>query len=305
MQKYCFLMFTIFCFWVPAFVQTYQSAFQRKRIKNRKKIAQHAGPHEKRVSEISWWSQYMHQKRRKEVARTQTMSYFLRNALCDIVQVNLNLIAWDSFKVVAGTLPLFIGARMIDEKVQRNFYDTRCHKNLNQPPGWSREIARLAAAPIISFLGLQAILSRNEEVNATGRAMIFALPVLFFANQLIKKMDFDACLRPWHEKFSPERRSSGGCPSGHLSEISFLTVLYGMRFGPIAWVPLGLVSLGIAGTFLACNRHYLSQLIAGVGFGTMYALAADKLVTDTLRERINMRIGLGHCGPSVGFSLCF
>ena len=55
-------------------------------------------------------------------------------------------------------------------------------------------------------------------------------------------------------------------------------VLYGMRFGYQFAVPLGAVTAFVGTTFLACNRHYFSQLIAGAGFGAIYALAANKVI---------------------------
>ena len=50
------------------------------------------------------------------------------------------------------------------------------------------------------------------------------------------------------------------------------------------------MSVFIATTFLSCNRHYLSQLIAGVGFGAVYALSASKVVDFNLKHNKDIKI---------------
>src|SRR3546814_2989372 len=43
----------------------------------------------------------------------------------------------------------------------------------------------------------------------------------------------------------------------------YMTVLYGLRYGVKAAAPIGIFGTFLGVTFLNCNRHYLSQLVAG------------------------------------------
>jgi len=65
-----------------------------------------------------------------------------------------------------------------------------------------------------------------------------------------------------------------------------MTALFGMRHGWKWAVPLSLFSTFVFADFLNCNRHYLSQLLAGVGFGLIYAFAADKVIHRRVCQRI-------------------
>jgi membrane-associated phospholipid phosphatase len=75
-----------------------------------------------------------------------------------------------------------------------------------------------------------------------------------------------------------------------------MAVLYGMRYGPRYGVPLGLLALGVGATFLSCNRHYVSQMVAGAGFGAMYAIAANKLINENLARDFNLGMQIDHTG---------
>jgi hypothetical protein len=227
------------------------------------------------------------------------------NIVRDIVLLNVDLLSWDTLKVIGSVFPFFIAGRMVDEKVQACFYDASCHKNKNQPPKWCTELARWAIAPTATVLGSNAFFSRDPELQLTSRAMLLGIPFVMFGNQFIKKFDFDACLRPWHEQFSCHARTPGGFPSGHVAQATFMAVLFGSRYGAKYALPLGIIAAGLGVTFIACNRHYLSQIIAGAGFGAMYGLAASKLVDCGLSENISFQMSFNKGSPVVGFTCRF
>ena len=119
-------------------------------------------------------------------------------------------------------------------------------------------------------------------------------------------MDFDICRRPWHEKFSCKERALGGFPSGHTAEAVYTALLYGLRMGPRYAIPTGTIALIIAATFISCNRHYLSQIVAGAGLGTLFALSADKVIEKHLDKKIDLVFGMNNAGqPSVALSFRF
>ncbi|MBZ5619617.1 MAG: phosphatase PAP2 family protein [Acidobacteriia bacterium] len=235
----------------------------------------------------------------------QAIGEAITSAFRDILVLNKNLFTWNTFKIISATFPIFVAARMIDEKLQRCFYDGSCHKNVNQMPSWCHEVAKASIGLPIVLLGVDAFFSRNDDRRWTAQILLLGMPFVIWTKTLIKQIKFDACLRPWNEKFSCEQRAFGGFPSGHMAQALYMAVLYGTRYGPHFAIQLGLLAGFIGVTFVSCNRHYISQVIAGAAFGSIYALAASKLVDDKLANRVKFGIGMdgnGRPNFSVGVS---
>ncbi len=225
----------------------------------------------------------------------------------DVAVLQINMISWDSFKIIASVFPFFIGARMLDEPTHSYFYDHKHHKNKNQLPNWCETFAKTTSmgAPIV-FLGSQAFLSRDVEFQLTSRMLLLGMPVVVWGKDFIKKAQFDACLRPWNEKFSCKHRAFGGFPSGHVAQATYTAVLYGMRYGPRFSIPLGLIAGAVGLMFVGCNRHLLSQVIAGAGFGAMYGVAANRLIDEKLEKEFNMCMEVNEQGnPAIKIRCCF
>jgi membrane-associated phospholipid phosphatase len=89
-----------------------------------------------------------------------------------------------------------------------------------------------------------------------------------------------------------------------MAQAMYVTVLYGMRYGPRYSIPLGLMAGFLGATFVSCNRHYTSQIVAGAAFGAMYALAANTLVSAKLTDRVKLGFKFDAEG-SPTFSLAF
>ena len=236
------------------------------------------------------------------------ITYMLGEFAEDVVKINLGLFSWDSFKIFVTTAPFFCGARMIDEKLHNCFFDQKHKRNRNEPAQWSKEIARLSIGVPIALLGTQAFFSRNADMQMTGRIFLTGMPFVLLAKDLIKKLDFDLCKRPFHEKFAKHQRKFGGFPSGHLAEATYTAVLYGIRFGPNFAIPLGAVAVFVSVIFLSSNRHYLSQMIGGAGFGAMYAMSAHHLIDSKLAKKRDLRLGLSkddNGNPAMKLSMNF
>ncbi len=247
---------------------------------------------------------------KKRLGYITTPGRVVTDLIRDVLILNKNLIAWDSFKVIAATFPLYVGSRLIDHNLQNCFYERKNHKNIHQLHPWCRVIAKNCLALPIVFLGSGAFWSKNDDFRETGRAFLLGVPFVIFGKNGIKQCEFDACKRPWNEYFSRTKQAFGGFPSGHMALITYATALYGMRFGPKLGVPLGALSLFLAGAFVNSNRHYLSQIVAGAGLGTMYALAASKLVDERLARlgKNNLQLGMGISpagGPELHISYQF
>ena len=244
-------------------------------------------------------------RRQKKGYVGQAIGETISGAVKDIFVLHKNLFTWSSFKVVTTAFPFFVAARMIDEKLQNCFYDKSCHKNINQMPSWCHDVAKVSIAAPIVLLGLDGLLSRDNDRRWTAQILLVGMPFVIWTKKLVKQMEFQDCLRPWNEKFSCKERSFGGFPSGHMAQALYMAVLYGMRYGPRYAVPLSAMATFIGVTFITCNRHYLSQILAGSAFGTIYALAASKLVDMKLTKNVKLGLAVDHEGRpkfSVGVS---
>jgi len=63
-----------------------------------------------------------------------------------------------------------------------------------------------------------------------------------------------------------------------------MATLWGLRHGPRWAFPIGAFGVFVLVDFINCNRHYLSQMIAGAGLGMIYGFAASKVVDKKLSE---------------------
>ncbi|MEX0940857.1 MAG: phosphatase PAP2 family protein [Candidatus Babeliales bacterium] len=214
--------------------------------------------------------------------------YFLGDVIMDALRLHRYLFSVTTAQVITGITPFYIISRSIDEDLQSRFYDSTCHKNRNQFSSKCHKVAQHGiGVPMIALSSL-ALFGWNEDVRTTARVFAIGLPFVHSGKDIIKKIDTKACLRPWHEEFSCKQRSCGGFPSGHMANITYATALFGMRFG-LKWaVPLGLFASFVFADFINCNRHYLSQIIAGAGLGLVYAFAANKVIEQKLNERFSV-----------------
>jgi len=259
---------------------------------------------------------YNHVNRRKNY-RDRKKNHIQRNrsiptvgqhtyaVLQDALLLHKNIVAWDSFKIATMIFPLFVGTRMIDERLQNLFYNADDHKNIYYLPKQCHDFAQWAISVPIVTLGSQLIFGKTEEMRITSRIFLIGLPFVFWTKTLIKKIQFEANMRPWHEQFDYTQRSSGGFPSGHMAEATYTALLYGLRFGPRFAVPLGTLAAFIGVSFIACNRHYLSQIVAGAGLGALYGIAAHALAESKLSENLKLNVKIHNRRPAISVSYTF
>lgn len=229
---------------------------------------------------------------------------FVTDAFKDAFLLNRNLISTESFIVIGSTLPVYLAARLLDEPIQCHFFTHETHKNINQLPRWCHELVRYGIAIPIVILGSQLFLSCDPELREAAWMLLLGIPFVIFGKDIIKKFDAEWCLRPWHEDFCKlHKQAMGGFPSGHMAQAAYIATLYGMRFGHMAAIPLSFFAASLGIVFLNCNRHYLSQIIAGVGLGAMYGIAANKVIDSKLAHDITVGLTFDRGVP--GIKACY
>lgn len=209
-------------------------------------------------------------------------AHFIGEIIVDALMLNLNILSMRTVHVLTGFTPVYLASRMIDERVQNHFYDGDHHKNIFQLPQKCHNVAHYGVGVPMVFLSSLALWGWTEDLRMTARLFAIGLPFVHSGKDIIKKLRFNACLRPWHENFGRDKRSSGGFPSGHMANVVYMTALFGMRHGPAWGIPLGLFATFVFVDFLNCNRHYLSQLFAGAGLGLIFAFAANTVISQKL-----------------------
>ena len=230
-----------------------------------------------------------------------TPNYFnrgLNTLLDDAFGVVGNLFCRDTLKIVTGFLPIYLLSRMQDERIHKSFfYDKQRHKNLCEHNSFFYHLADEGVAIPFSAAFLSFLFSSDCDLHTTSRVFLISLPITWATRTAIKEIKLDCCLRPWNQHFSRKHRSFGGFPSGHMLEMSYMTALYAMRFGPKWGVPLGIYSAFIFSEFLVCNRHYLSQLVAGTALGVAFAYSANKTIErDLKKNRWDFDVSCDRCG---------
>jgi len=202
----------------------------------------------------------------------------------DALELNYNLLSLDSVKIITGITAPYLLLRMADDRMQSTFYDPATHTNICQLPQSCHKVAKYGVGIPMVALSSLALFAHDPDLRLTGRMLAIGLPFVQSGKDIIKKLRFNCCLRPWHQDFSNKERSSGGFPSGHMANAVYMTTLFGMRHGFWWGMPLGMLSTFVFADFFNCNRHYPSQLVAGVGLGMLFAFAADKVISKRLQS---------------------
>lgn len=229
----------------------------------------------------------------------------IRSLLEDALELHKNIFTWQSFRITTTILPFFAGARMIDKRFQNCFYDAINHKNKWSLSRKCPPVVEWGVAVPLALLGSQWLFGKTEKMRNTSRIFVIGLPFLYLSKCLLKSIECNASLRPWNGNFSRTKRPCGGFPSGHTAKTTYATVLYGLQYGPRFTIPLGTLTLVVGAAFIACNRHYTSQVVAGVGLGAIYGFAASKLVDSKLNDCITMGATINNNGPALSVTYQF
>lgn len=213
----------------------------------------------------------------------------------DIVDINRHLFTFGAVTLGAAFIPIYFVSKKADYSLHKCFYDGQHHKNKYRAPLWICDLASKGVAAPLIVLSSLSVFSKTVEIQATSSIFWKGVISIWAVKDLIKALvKKDCCLRPPCQGFK-KKKYYGGFPSGHMAEAAYMALLYGLQFGPRWGVPFGSYAAFVFGISVNCNRHYLSQLIAGTGLGLVYAVAAHLTVNDRLSENFSLQV-IPHSG---------
>ncbi|MBT4856483.1 phosphatase PAP2 family protein [bacterium] len=225
----------------------------------------------------------------------------VRNFTYNMYLIVKEAFSLDSMMVLTAFTPIYLSARILDEEVHRGFYDHECHKNKDYPHKYLEWVTDGSmVVPIILFSGLMQF-SSDPRVRLTGGIAFSGVVVTQLMNQVIKHLiatqPLRASMRPLNEDFCPHKRVHNGFPSGHTLGCVYIGVLCGLQLGPKWAIPVGATCAVIAGLTIQCNKHYLSQVVAGATVGTIFAISSSKIINAKMAGRFswakNVEFGVG------------
>ena len=215
----------------------------------------------------------------------------------DFIQIQLNLFSVDTLKVLAFIVPIYVGTRKMDNRLQCCFYDENCHRNLCQAPKKFYEVVDKSVPALIGLLSSFTFWSNNPELRLTSFVYTEAVISYWIAKNIFKNScKCDLNLRPKSEDFCKEKKWYGGFPSGHVGEAVLATFLFGMRHGPKWGVPLGIYTAIVFAASVNGNRHYLSQAVGGLGLGLIYGFASYALIESKISCPVDLHLTSGPNG---------
>lgn len=186
-----------------------------------------------------------------------------------------NIFTPKSVGIFVQFIPLYTVARIFDKPLHKKFYCFKHHTNRHQMPNALYHSLEATLAISIASLMSLSFLGHDSHRMRTAQLYTLTMPCLWILKTILKQIPFKGALRPPNGCF---RRCKyyGGFPSGHMFEMSYTAALFATQLGPKYGVPLGILAGLIGLDFMNCNRHYLSQLVAGAGLGLIFASAANR-----------------------------
>jgi membrane-associated phospholipid phosphatase len=230
------------------------------------------------------------------ISRTRVYVEQCKNVLCDVVAISRSIISRDTLKIIVCSVPAYTIIRQFDKPVHRHFYAKKKHKNIRQLPACLNHVpSAIVAASLVT--GSLLFFSHHDHVHTAARIFLIGLPLTGITKQLLKLLRADFCLRPPNGDYK-KCAYYGGFPSGHMTEMIYITTLYALEFG--AWaLPFALGAGYIGIDFVVRNRHYCSQLVAGAVLGAVWAVAASKVVHGKRYKNFSCAVNTSADGKSI------
>src|SRR3990167_2356718 len=145
----------------------------------------------------------------------------------DFFKMQTFLFTPDTLKVLAITVPAYIGTRQMDNCLQCCFYKDCCHKNLCQAPKTFYKIVDASVPALIGLFTALTFFSNDADLRLTSFVYTEAVISYWIVKNIFKNSNkCDLNLRPKHENFCKDKCYYGGFPSGHAGEAALAAILF-------------------------------------------------------------------------------
>lgn len=200
----------------------------------------------------------------------------------------------------------FLTHSWMDERIQREFYDRKKHENIHQLPPWLSSWGKKGFKQIRHFLLLALVWPSSHALSHEANLVLILCTVWMsvfkrILKNLVDSMHIRPALRPPNQAF-PRGMYFGGFPSGHVSQcfVAMLIVYHVWGLTNVMGIALVLQTLLTFVWVVSANRHYLSQVIAGLALGAIYGFAAIAWLHSIYGPDV-YRAGYGHGWSRLGF----
>jgi membrane-associated phospholipid phosphatase len=219
---------------------------------------------------------------------------FFHRSVHHAVDFNKACFSMPAACALLATAPYYVVARQMDNNLNDYFCCPDHHQNNHQFPENFYTVCDKSVFAVCLGLGTMAFLPVRLEWQRAAEVYLVALPFTWLGKNLFKLFVYDGNLRPKSGNFDWRKPWYGANPSGHLVNTVFTAVFWGMVGGPIFAIPLTLFSALLGVNFIVGNRHYVSQLVAGVGVGALFGYASYWAWKQDLKC-LNAGFDLGFC----------
>ena len=164
-------------------------------------------------------------------------------------------------------------------KLHSCFYDQPAHRNTHQPHWLIPELGKRGFKYIRYILVAMSLWPLLDPLSREAHLVMVICTIWMSVIKRVLKnfvnmLRIRAALRPPNEAF-PRGLYFGGFPSGHVSQAFMAVVAVYYVWGPNLLVYALICQTMLTAIWVICtNRHYVSQVIAGLCLGTVYAYAS-------------------------------
>lgn len=204
--------------------------------------------------------------------------------LKDSIEINKNLISKDNLKICLIISPFYFTSLYIDKYINYLFYDKNLNSNIRQITDlkfYNFDISNILLTNSILTTTCY-VLSNNLKYNIIGTELFLGLFFMGITKNIVKLFKWSKSIRPLNHNFTKKNIYYGGFPSGHLATISYISYIWYNQFGYESSLPLFFTFGYTFFDYLIKNRHYLSQILAGIGLGLIYGNTINKIIKKKL-----------------------
>lgn len=211
-----------------------------------------------------------------------------REILFDFIETNYYIFSKETVLIGAITAPLYFLTKKCDNHIHKCFYDHNKHLNFYKTHRSAHKFAHYGEYAIAGALSTLSMCP-EPRIQSTAKMLAIGFPYVYKLKLACRRKmpKLECFLRPKSEFFDKNSKFYNGFPSGHMTEIVYMLTLFGFSLGYKWAIPIGAYTAYVASDFLINNRHFASQLIAGIGIGATFGYASYKAVNNRVDEKIS------------------